>query len=160
MISVTENSVWKRAQRIEVKVSENILPEVSIGFDKRVPKKVEQELRMFVAWLEQNYRIPVTLWIDFEYKHYLISRTCKRVGYLFYWADFSSYPAFDNPEDIPQIRLPVRTEHSTMEEILTSFIEGIMCYYAWICNEMCDGYNPDEDDIEEILQAYLCSRSS
>ena len=80
------------------------------------------------------------------------------VGYLFYWADFSSYPTFSNCEDIPEIRLPVRTEHSTMEEILTSFIEAITDYYAWLGNEMYEGYTPNEDEVEEILQAYLCSR--
>ena len=156
---MTESSVWKKAQTIELQVLEGILPEFSIGFDKRIAKDVEQELRSFVTWVEHNYRIPITLWVDFEYNHYLISRSGKRVGYLFYWADFSTYPMFDNAEDIPQIRLPVRTKHSTIEEILASFIEAIMHYYAWICNEIYEGYAPDEDDVEEILQAYLRSRS-
>ena len=155
---MTENSIWKKAQTVELKVSENILPEFSIGFDKRIPIEVEKELRSFVTWVENSYRIPITLWVDFEYNHYLISRSGKRVGYLFYWADFSSYPVFDNSEDVPQIRLPVRTEHSTIEEILTSFIEAITDYYAWLCNEIYEGYTPNEDDVEEILQAYLCSR--
>ena len=85
---MTENSVWKKAQTVELKVSENILPEFNIGFDKRIPIEVEQELSSFVTWVESNYRIPITLWVDFEYNHYLISRSGKRVGYLFYWADF------------------------------------------------------------------------
>lgn len=155
---MTENSVWAKAQVLELKVSEKILPAFDIGFDKRISKEVEQELRSFVAWVEQNYCIPITLWVDFEFNHYLISRNGKRVGYLFYWADFSSYPVFDNEDDIPQIRLPVRTEHSTIEEILTSFIEAITDYYAWICNEIYEGYTPNADDVEEILQAYLNSR--
>ena len=91
--------------------------------------------------VESNYRIPVTLWVDFEYNHYLISRSGKRVGYLFYWADFSTYPMFDNAEDIPQIRLPVRTEHSTIEEILASFIEAITDYYR-----INLGNNPIKDE--------------
>ena len=62
-------------------------------------------------------------------------------------------------EEIPQIHLPVRTEKSTMEEILTSFIEAIFDYYAWIYNELEDGYVPDEEDVEEILQLYLRERS-
>lgn len=159
MIPVTENSVWKKAQIVELQVSKNILPEFSIGFDKRIPTEVEHELRSFVTWIENNYRIPITLWVDFEYNHYLLSRSGKRVGYLFYWADFSSYPMFDNEDDIPQIRIPVRTEHSAMEEILTSFIEAITDYYAWICNEMYEGYKPNEDDVKEILQTYLCHRN-
>lgn len=154
---MTENSVWIKAQTLELKVSENISPEFNIGFDKRISKEVEQELRSFVTWMERNYRIPITLWVDFEYNHYLITRSGKRVGYLFYWADFSSYPVFDNVEDIPQIRLPVRTEHSTIEEILTSFIEAITDYYAWLCNELYEEDTSNEDDVEEILQAYLHS---
>ncbi len=147
-------SVWKRAQNTELRVSENILPGFDIGFDKRISKEVEDELRTFVKWVENNYRIPITLWVDFEYNHYLVSRKGKRVGYLFYWSDFSSYPFFDNKDDIPQIRLPVRTERSTVEEILSSFIEAITDYYAWICNEI-EEYTADKNETEEILQKYL-----
>ena len=152
---MTANSVWKKAQTVELQVSENILPEFNIGFDKRITKEVEKELRSFVNWFECNYRIPITLWVDFEYNHYLIRRDGKRVGYIFYWADFSTYPIFNNKEDIPQIRIPVRTEHSSIVEILTSFIEAINDYYAWICNEICEEYKSDKNDIEEILQVYL-----
>ena len=152
---MNKTSVWLKAQTLELQVSENILPEFDIAFDKRIPKYVEEKLRDFVKWVESNYRIPITLWVDFEYKHYLISRDGKRVGYLFYWADFTTYPVFNNKDDIPQIRLPVRTERSTIEEILTSFIEALTDYYAWLCNELSEGYIINENDVEEILQAYL-----
>ena len=152
------NSVWEKSQAVKLQVCESIPSGFNIGFDRRISKEVEQELRDFVKWVENNYRIPITLWVDFEYKHYLINRKGKRVGYLFYWADFSSYPVFDNEKDIPQIRLPVRTEHSTFGEILTSFIEAITCYYAWLCNQMHEDYMPNENDVEEILQAYLLYR--
>ena len=152
---MNKNNVWLKAQTLELQVSENILPEFDIGFDKRIPKDVEEKLRYFVKWVESNYRIPVTLWVDFEYKHYLISRDGKRVGYLFYWEDFTTYPVFNNKDDIPQIRLPVRTERSTIEEILTSFIEALTDYYAWLCNELSEGYIINENVVEEILQAYL-----
>ena len=158
MIIVNQNSVWLKAQTLNLQVSENILPEFDIGFDKRIPKDVEEELRSFVKWVENNYHFPITLWVDFEYNHYLISSDGRRVGYLFYWVDFPTYPIFDNKDDIPQIRLPVRTEHSTIEEILTSFIEAITDYYAWLCNEISEGYNINENDVEEILQAYLQHR--
>ena len=133
---MNENSVWKKAQIVELDISKNIVPGFDIGFDKRISDDIEKEMRSFVKWMEDNYRIPITLWVDFEYSHYLIRRDGKRVGYLFYWADFSSYPVFENKNDIPQIRLPVRTEYSSIKEILTSFIEAITDYYAWICNEI------------------------
>ena len=151
---MNENSVWKKAQIIELDISKNIVPGFDIGFDKRISDDIEKEMRSFVKWMEDNYRIPITLWVDFEYSHYLIRRDGKRVGYLFYWADFSSYPVFENKNDIPQIRLPVRTEYSSIKEILTSFIEAITDYYAWICNEI-EIYEQNENDVEEILQAYL-----
>ncbi|MBQ4062506.1 MAG: hypothetical protein IJD14_06630 [Christensenellaceae bacterium] len=152
---MTSTDVWVKAQTLNLQVSENILPQFDIGFDKKIPLEIQKELIAFVTWMESNYVIPITLLVDFEYRHYLISRSHKRVGYVFYWADFSSYPVFDNIEDIPYIRLPVRTEHSTIEEILYSFIEAITLYYAWICNEMHENYKPNEIKSEEILQAYL-----
>ena len=151
---MNEDSVWKKAQIVELDISKNIVPGFDIGFDKRISDDIEKEMRSFVKWMEDNYRIPITLWVDFEYSHYLIRRDGKRVGYLFYWADFSSYPVFENKNDIPQIRLPVRTEYSSIKEILTSFIEAITDYYAWICNEI-EIYEQNENDVEEILQAYL-----
>ena len=151
---MNENSVWKKAQIVELDISKNIVPGFDIGFDKRISDDIEKEMRSFVKWMENNYRIPITLWVDFEYSHYLIRRDGKRVGYLFYWADFSSYPVFENKNDISQIRLPVRTEYSSIKEILTSFIEAITDYYAWICNEI-EIYEQNENDVEEILQAYL-----
>ena len=79
------------------------------------------------------------------------------MGYLFYWAEFSEYPRFENSSDMPVIRLPVRTEHSTIEEILTSFIQAVTCYFIWLSNayEPDNFPLPDDDHVEEILQAYL-----
>ncbi len=91
--------------------------------------------------------MPATLWVDFEYRHYLVSRKKKRVGYLFYWDD--------DPSEMPILTLPVRTEKSTMKEILGSFIEGLLCYYAWTKGEMHEGYEPDEEKVDAILDAYL-----
>ena len=44
-----------------------------------------------------------------------------------------------------------------MEELLASFIEAISCYFAWITNQMVEGFQPDLDQVEEILQEYLQS---
>ena len=151
------SNLWLRAKDICIQTSEDIGSGFNIGFDQGIPHETENELRNFVKWVELNFNLPVPLWVDFEYKHYLRKRDGKQAGYLFYWADFSSYPVFANEKEIPQIRLPVRTEHSTMIEILTSFIEAITDYFAWICNEICEDYKHDEQDMEDILQAYLNS---
>ena len=116
----------------------------------------------FVYWVEDNFYLPVTLWVDFKYNHYLIDRNGNRVGYRFYWADFTDYPVFSNPDDIPVVELAVRTEHWTMEEILTSFIEAISLYYAWLTNTITDSAIPNENEVEVVLQTFLqfCSTST
>lgn len=149
-----ESNLWLRAKDIRIQTSADIVPGFDIGFDNEIPVAGQNELRKFVKWVESHFNIPITLWVDFEYKHYLRSKDGKRVGYLFYWADFPTYPVFSNKEDIPTIRLPVRTEYSTMYDILGSFIEAITCYFAWICNEISDGFEVDENDVEEVLQVY------
>lgn len=151
---------WNKAKEINIQTAPVIEAGFDIGFDNAIPDETKNELRRFVKWAEENFNFPITLWVDFEYKHYLIDREGKRVGFLFYWADFSSYPRFDNKDDIPMIRLPVRTEHSTMEEILTSFIKAISYYFAWIGNTISDSYKPNADDVEEVLQAYLKKKQS
>ena len=149
-----DSNLWLRAKSIHIQTPADIVPGFNIGFDNKIPEETQNELRKFVKWVEHNFNIPITLWVDFEYKHYLLRKDGKRGGYLFYWADFPTYPVFSNKEDIPEIRLPVRTEYSTMDEILGSFIEAITDYFAWICNEISDGYEIDEKDVEEVLQAY------
>jgi hypothetical protein len=93
--------------------------------------------------------------VDFKYKHYLVNRDKQRVGYKFYWADFESFPVFDNWDDLPVIELPVRTEYYTLEEILASFIEAITLYFAWLTNTITEDYKPDLDTVDQILQNYL-----
>ena len=107
----------------------------------------------FVYWVEDHFSIPVTLWVDFKYNHYLINQAGKRVGYQFYWVDFADYPVFTNPDDIPVIELPVRLEHQALDQILSAFIEAISKYFAWLTNT--EDYTPNPGDIQEVLQAYL-----
>ena len=150
-----ENHLWKRAKEVKIQSASDIVGNFDIGFDDKIPKKTKNALMKFVYWVEDNFYLPVTLWVDFKYNHYLIDRAGKRVGYRFYWADFKSYPLFDNSDDIPVIELPVRTEYWTIEEILTSFIEAITQYFAWLTNTITDDTEPDEREVEEVLQAYL-----
>lgn len=152
-----ETNLWIKAKDVHIQTADDIVPGFSIGFDKEIPHEIQKELCSFVEWVENNFNMPITLWVDFEYKHYLIRRDGRRVGYLFYWSDFSSYPMFNDKADIPSIRLPVRTEHYTVEEILVSFIEAITNYFAWLCNEISDDFTPNEDDVEDVLRAYLAS---
>jgi len=155
-----ENHLWNRAKEVRIQTAADIVGGFDIGFDSKIPEETKDALIQFVYWVEDNFYLPVTLWVDFKYNHYLIDRKGNRVGYRFYWADFASYPVFDSPDDIPVIELPVRTEHWTMEEILTSFIEAITRYFAWLMNIHTENATPDADEVDEVLQAYLydCSR--
>ncbi len=150
-----ENHLWNRAKNLEIQTGPDIAGNFDIGFDTKISEETREELRRFVHWVEDHFYLPVTLWVDFKYNHYLIDRNGKRVGYRFYWADFTTYPVFDNPNDLPVIELPVRTEHWTIEEILASFIEAISLYYAWLTNTIADDPELDENETEEVLQAYL-----
>lgn len=153
-----ENHLRNRAKVVQIQTSSEIVGNFDIGFDDRIPEETKDALMRFAYWVEEHFYLPVTLLVDFKYNHYLIDRAGKRVGYRFYWADFVSYPAFDNPDDIPVIELPVRTERWSIEEILISFIEGISQYYAWLTNTITDDTEPDEKEVEEVLQAYLNDR--
>ena len=155
---MNSSNIWCKSKQVTIQKSKDITGNFDIGFDNEIPEITKNELKKFVSWVEKNFNIPITLWVDFEYKHYLKDRQGKTVGYLFYWSDFNNYPIFENIYYIPEIRLPVRTEYSTIEEILTSFIEAITCYFAWICNEISENYVPDEKVVEEILQEYLKTR--
>lgn len=150
-----ENHLWKRAKEVKIQTSSDIMGGFDVGFDDKIQEETKDALMKFVYWVEDNFYLPVTLWVDFKYNHYLINRDGKRVGYRFYWVDFAEYPVFDNPDDIPVIELPVRMEHWTLEEILTSFIEAISQYYTWLMNESVKDYIGDETEVDEVLQAYL-----
>ena len=147
--------LWEEAKEVKIQTGPEIVGNFSLGFDAKIPEETKNALIDFVYWVEDNYSLPITLWVDFKYNHYLVTRKKKRVGYKFYWVDFDTYPVFEKEEDIPVIELPVRTEHWTMEEILTSFIEAITCYFAWITNHMAEGFSPDETQTEQVLQKYL-----
>ena len=154
-----DNHLWNQAKAVKMQTSQLIVGGFDIGFDSKIPEETKDALMHFVYWVEDHFPLPVTLWVDFKHNHYLVNQAGKRVGYKFYWVDFADYPVFTNPDDIPVIELPVRTEHSTIEEILSSFIEAISDYYVWLTNALTGNYTPDPDETEEVLQAYLQSKT-
>lgn len=150
-----KDHLWNRAKKVNIQTSPDIVGGFDIGFDDKIPENTKDALMNFVYWVEDHFHLPVTLWVDFKYNHYLIDRQGKRVGYRFYWADFKTYPVLDNADDIPVIELPVRTEHASVEEILFSFIEAISLYYAWLTNAITEDHQPDAAETAEVLYTYL-----
>lgn len=149
--------LWEKAKDISIQTSAEIVGDFDVGFDDGIPDETKDALKKFVYWVEDNYHLPVTLWVDFKNRHYLMSRQKKRMGYLFYWVDFADYPIFENPDDIPVIELPVRLGRCTMDDILISFIQAITCYFAWLSNEMDDAFTPDDELVNSIFEAYKAS---
>ncbi len=153
-----EQTIWTEAAHLNIRTAPHIQPGFSYGFDDAVPTGIRKELLAFMAWVEANFAMPVTLWVDFEYKHYLLSRERKRVGYLFSWVDFDTWPEFADEDAAPMIRLPVRDDRWTATEILASFIEGITDYFAWMCRAELSA-DEKERTVEEILYAYQQSKA-
>lgn len=145
---------WEQAAECKLQVGAEITGGFDVGFEKGIPEETKDALMEFVYWVEDHFSVPVTLWVDFKYRHYLLDRSKKRAGYLFYWAAFQKYPVFENPDDIPVIELPVRMERYSLEEILISFIQGISCYYHWLSGGDMTTYQCSEEDALEILEAY------
>ena len=149
-----ENHLWDSARDVQFQVSDEILPGFDVGFDERICEETKDALMRFAYWVEDHFAMPVTLWVDFKYNHYLVDQAGKRVGYKFYWVDFEDYPVFTSWDDIPVIELAARTERRSLEEILRSFAEAISHYYIWHANQDPRNYQPDPAMVEEILGAY------
>jgi hypothetical protein len=149
----TEN-LWEKAASLPIRTGADIVGGFDIGFDRQIPAETQDALMDFVYWVEDHYALPVTLWVDFKYRHYLLDANQKRAGFKFYWVDFATYPVFENFDDLPVIELPVRTEKQTMDEILASFAEAITHYFAWLSGMDMNGFTADSGQVEAILRAY------
>ena len=147
-------NIWEEARTLSIQTGADIVGGFDVGFDKAIPEETKDMLMDFVYWVEDRYALPVTLWVDFKYRHYLVDENKKRVGFKFYWADFNTFPVFENFDDLPVIELPVRTEKSGMDEILTSFIEAITYYFAWLSNLDVRTFESDKALTEAILEDY------
>ena len=146
-----ENHLWNRAKELHIETSADIVGGFDVGFDEQIPEETKDTLMRFVYWVEDHFSMPVTLWVDFKYNHYLMSPAGKRVGHRFYWAEFKTFPRFENEADLPVIELAVRTERRSVEEMLLDFIRGICQYFSWL-----QGSEPtvNEAEAREVLEAY------
>ena len=125
-----------------------------VGFDGKIAEETKDALMEFLYWVEDHYSLPITLWVDFKNRHYLIGEDKKRVDYRFYWVDYESLSSFENFDDIPVIELAVRCEKQPMEDILEAFVEAVTHYFAWLSGMDMRTFQPDRALTEEILQTY------
>ena len=147
---------WNDAAELTFQLSEEIVGGFDVGFDAGVPEETQKALMEFIYWVEDTYSVPITRWVDFKNRHYLLDPSRKRVDYKFYWVDFDQYPVFEKEADIPVIELPVKQE---LKKTLATFTEAITHYFAWLCNDYGPGFQPDPTLTEAILQKYLAEHS-
>ena len=119
-----------------------------------IDREVKQNILNFMDFIESEYSLKTPLNIDFFDKDYLVDRTGKKVGYIFYWLDLKKYPNIYSEDEFPSIELPVSKNKWSVDEILTSFIEALSMYYAWCLNIMHDNYEVDDSLVDSILKEY------
>ena len=157
-MNIRPENIWQQVKMKDWPVHPGIRQEIDFGFDKEIPEDDRECFRTFVAWAEEHFVFPVTLWIDFKYRHYLFSRERKQMGYLLYTAHDKNPLDVTDEEDIPIADVPVRRERWRFDEIMYSLIECITDYYLWLLGRQDDDVNDYTEDMEEVLalyQAYL-----
>lgn len=147
-------NLWEKAKLISVKTGSEIVGGFDVGFDKEIGEETQNVLMDFLYWVEDHYPVPVTLWVDFKHKHYLLDENKKRTLYRFYWVDYESLANFDSFDDIPVIELAARGEKQSLDALLSSLIDAISHYYAWLSGEDMKKFQPDQALTEEILRKY------
>lgn len=147
-------NVWDRSHGLPIQTEPDIVGGFSIGFDEQIPEDTKDRLMHYVHWVEDHYHMPVTLWVDFENKHYLRNEDGTQTGYRFYYVPFTTFPVFEKEPDIPVIRLPVRMEKQTMQEILYSFTEVLTKYFRWLSNETMEDCEQDAATVDAVIEAY------
>ena len=149
---------WENAKLLSIQTGPEIVGGFDVGFDCKIPDNIKDALMDFAYWVEDSYAMPITLWVDFQYKHYLVGSDKKRTAYRFYWAAYKTLTSFENFDDIPVIELAVRCEKQTVDDLLSSFAEALTCYFAWLSGLDMNTFKPAKTQTEEILQLYYNTR--
>ena len=147
-----ELNIWNQAKELNIQTSADITGGFSISFDSKIDEATRDLLMDFAYWAEDNYHMPVTLWVDFKYRHYLLDDNRKPVPYRFYSVPFCTFPVFDNWDDLPVIHLAARRERRTGEEIILAFIRAVTEYYRWLSGTA--GCHDDENLVRAIYWQY------
>ena len=71
------NHLWNEAKSADIQTGPEIVGNFDVGFDAKIPEETKDALMRFVYWVEDNFSLPVTLWVDFKYNHYLLDESGK-----------------------------------------------------------------------------------
>ena len=153
-MNIRPGNLWALVKNRDWPVVPGVRREIDFGFDREIGEEYRERFRDFIAWAEAHFVFPVTLWIDFRYRHYLVSREHRRMGYIIYFKPDARPEMLTDEDDMPVADVPVRREHWLFDEILYSLIECITEYYLWLLDRQAESVNDHADDVLEILNLY------
>ena len=147
-------NIWKEVKKVHLNITFECSYKFIVETNGDIDREVKQNILNFMDFIESEYSLKTPLNIEFFDKDYLVDRTGKKVGYIFYWPDFKKYPNIYSEDELPSIELPVSKNKWSVDEILTSLIEALSMYYAWCLNIMHDNYEVDDSLVDSILKEY------
>ena len=153
-MNIRPGNLWALVKNRDWPVVPGVRREIDFGFDREIGEEYRERFRDFIAWAEAHFVFPVTLWIDFRYRHYLVNREHRRMGYIIYFKPDVRPEMLTDEDDMPVADVPVRREHWLFDEILYSLIECITEYYLWLLDRQAESVNDHADDVLEILNLY------
>ena len=153
-MNIRPGNLWALVKNRDWPVVPGVRREIDFGFDREIGEEYRERFRDFIAWAEAHFVFPVTLWIDFRYRHYLVNREHRRMGYIIYFKPDVRPEMLTDEDDMPVADVPVRREHWLFDEILYSLIECITEYYLWLLDRQTESVNDHADDVLEILNLY------
>ena len=153
-MNIRPGNLWALVKNRDWPVVPGVRREIDFGFDREIGEEYRERFRDFIAWAEAHFVFPVTLWIDFRYRHYLVNREHRCMGYIIYFKPDVRPEMLTDEDDMPVADVPVRREHWLFDEILYSLIECITEYYLWLLDRQAESVNDHADDVLEILSLY------
>jgi len=157
-MNIRSENVWQQVKMKDWPVHPGMRREIDFGFDREIPEEDRERYRTFFAWAEEHFVFPITLWIDLRYRHYLLSREKKHVGYNIYFNPDIPLQDVTDAADIPVADVPVRREKWYFDEIMYSLIECITEYHLCLLgrgDEDINDYAADTQEILDLYRAYL-----
>jgi hypothetical protein len=108
-MNIRPENVWQQVKQRDWPVHPGMRREIDFGFDREIPEDDRERYRTFFAWAEAHFVFPITLWVDLRYRHYLLSRERKPVGYNIYFNPDIPLQDVTDEEDIPDALYRLRT---------------------------------------------------
>lgn len=147
-------NILEEAKQKEIKLGKECEVGFDVYYDDDIPDNTRMELDNFLNFFEEKYPLKTKFFIDFLNEDYVLGEDDTEQGYLFNWINFEKYPEFNDDENAPVLKVPAKLGTWEMVDILWSLVQGLVNYYAWVCNKLDTDYYLSDDEIEEILNEF------